>query len=132
MSGLAAVLVGWRPSGVHRWRSRLEGERVAAAARRAGWALVAVDTAGLERRRDVVHALVEALGASGGGHNLDALHDALRDRGGRTLLVWDGWSTLAEEEPEDLLRVTRVLARADDLEVVLRGPGPDVGLDELD
>lgn len=133
MSGLAGVLAGRRAPGVHHWPVAVgDPAAVAHLAQTAGWAFVHADTAVLDERRDVVGALLEALGRPG-ARNLDALHDVLRDLAPRTLLLWDGWATLAAADPGALGRVLRTLREVPDgVEVALRGPGPDVGLPELD
>ncbi|WP_435769358.1 barstar family protein [Nocardioides sp. SYSU DS0651] len=129
MSGLAAVLAGRRPPGVHRWESGLDVGEVRRAVEHAGWRFRYVDGAGLATRRDALVALGDVLGFPAHyGANLDALNDCLRDLPVPTVLLWDAWSGVARADAGGFGAVVRVLAArgpdAPALEVLLRGPGP--------
>ena len=67
------------------------------------------------------------------GQNLDALNDSLRDLPGRTVLLWDGWCTLAREDETAFNAVRAILAdHTASLTTLLRGEGPDVDVPSLD
>lgn len=130
MSGLAAVLAGHEPAGVHRWASALDIDDVRRAVEHADFSFATVDTVGLATKRDTLLALGRALDFPPHyGANLDALHDSLRDRTGPTVLLWEGWGTFARTDPRAFLATVDVLATRppgeSPLEVLLRGPGPE-------
>lgn len=136
MSGLAAVLAGREPPGVHRWASALDVDDVAHAVRSAGWSFAHVD--GWTTAPTKVGFLAEMGRALAFpdhyGRNLDALHDCLRDLGtggGGVVLLWDGWATLARADRKAFDAVVSILAeRASSgpvpFTVLLRGEGPPV------
>lgn len=129
MSGLAAVLAGRHPAGVHRWESTLPAADVQHAVEHAGWTFGYVDGVGVEDRDEVLRAIGSALAFPlHYGTNLDALNDCLRDLPGPTVLLWDAWSGFARGAEADFSRVVSVLDGRDPadpvLEVLLRGPGP--------
>ncbi|KAA1428979.1 barstar family protein [Nocardioides antri] len=137
MSGLAAVLAGRHDAGVHLWHNALHVPDIQHAVEHAGWQFGYVDGVALETKKEVLGAIGAALDLPEHyGGNLDALRDCLRDLSKPTVLLWDGWGSLARAEPEAFQKVCRVLERsADDdtsFEVLLRGPGPTDGLDSLD
>lgn len=135
MSGLAAVLAGREPPGVHRWSSALDVEDVARAVRSAGWTFAHVD--GWTTASTKADFLVEVGRVlrfpDHYGRNLDALNDCLRDVGtetGGVVLLWDGWATLARTDPRSFDVVVEILSeRAADgpvpFTVLLRGEGPE-------
>lgn len=129
MSALSEILAGDASTGVHRsWSS--PGE-IATEVAAAGWSHVYVDGSALDTRESVLLAIGDALGfpAYFTGRSLDGLHDCLLDLTAPTVLVWDGWGTLADAAPPALRRLLLVLAdrTADEpaFEVLLLGPGPD-------
>ena len=136
MSGLAAVLGGSVPPGLH--RSSLSPDAVASAAAEAGWSYAYVDGTTLDSREAVMVAIGEALAfpAYFTGRSLDGLHDCLLDVSTPTVLVWDGWGTLADAAPPALRRLLLVLAdRTTDepgFEVLLLGAGPEDAAPALD
>ncbi|HWJ83338.1 MAG TPA: barstar family protein [Nocardioides sp.] len=137
MSGLAAVLAGRHEPGVHRWHSALHVPDVQHAVEHAGWGFGYVDGVPLDERGDVLRAIGDALDFPDHyGGNLDALRDCLRDLDRPTVLLWDAWGPFAREHEDAFGRICHVLGRRDDgdpaLEVLLRGPGPEDGLDSLD
>lgn len=130
MSGLAALLAGREPAGVRRWHDVQEVDDLRHAVEHAGWRFGWVDGWTLAGRREVLGALGAAVGAHEGyGRNLDALADVLWDLEHDTVVVWDGWTVLAEEDAAGFELVLRVLSEAPDrprLAVLLRGAGPDL------
>jgi RNAse (barnase) inhibitor barstar len=137
VSGLAAVLAGRHDAGVHHWHNALHVPDVQHAVEHAGWTFGYVDGVALENKKEVLGAIGAALDFPDHyGGNLDALRDCLRDRAEPTVLLWDGWGSLARADAKAFEKVCHVLGRRDDgeatLEVLLRGPGPDTGIDSLD
>jgi RNAse (barnase) inhibitor barstar len=139
MSGLAAVLAGRHDAGVHLWHTALHVPDVQHAVEHAGWQFGYVDGVALETKLEVLGAIGAALDFPDHyGGNLDALRDCLRDMAAPTVLLWEGWGTLARAEPKAFEKLCRVLGRHDDqgdpaFEVLLRGPGPDdTGVESLD
>lgn len=153
MSGLAALLGDREPAGVYRWHSGLDAADVAHAVEVAGAGFAHLDGWLAGSRAEVLAALGVALGfPEHYGQNLDALVDCLRDvgRGDRsavadgtdraTVLLWDGWGTLAHADPRTFGVVLDILAeRSGDADrptfsVLLRGEGPEpavAGVPEL-
>lgn len=138
MSGLAAVLAGRHDAGVHLWHNALNVPDIQHAVEHAGWQFGYVDGVALESKKEVLGAIGAALDFPDHyGGNLDALRDCLRDLDSPTVLLWDGWGSLARAEPNAFEKVCRVLGRRENgdpsLEVLLRGPGPDdTGIESLD
>lgn len=138
MSGLAAVLAGRHDTGVHRWHNTLHVPDVQHAVEHAGWTFGYVDGVALESKKEVLVAIGDALAFPDHyGRNLDALRDCLRDLPKNTVLLWDGWGSLARARPDAFRKVCQVLAKQSGaepaLEVLLRGPGPDdTGIESLD
>jgi hypothetical protein len=138
MSGLAAVLAGRHEAGVHRWHNALHVPDVQHAVEHAGWTFGYVDGVALESGQEVVGAIGAALSLpQQRDGDVDALNDGLGDLSARTVLLWDGWGSLARAEPSAFEKVCSVLGErcnADpSLEVLLRGPGPDdTGIESLD
>ena len=103
MSGLAALLAGRVPPGVHTWHSGFEVADVRHTVEHAGWRFAHVD--GLQAQTKP-----EFLRAAGRrwtfpdwyGQNFDALADCLGDVSGGegTVLLWDGWGPLARSDPQ--------------------------------
>ena len=99
MSGLAGILAHHHDPGVYRWHAAFP-RRGGGARRRARRLALRV------RRRLAPPDPAEFLAAVGEalafpdhyGQNLDALNDCLRDLPGPTVLLWDGWCTLARED----------------------------------
>lgn len=136
MSGLAAVLAGREPPGVHRWASALDVDDVRQAVEVAHWSFAYVDGVVLDAKRDVLAELGRALDLPAHyGVNLDALHDCLRDRSAPGVLLWDAWATFARADGRAFAATLDVLGRRPDgeppLEVLLRGAGPEVDVPVL-
>ncbi|MDZ5620668.1 barstar family protein [Nocardioides bizhenqiangii] len=138
MSGLAAVLAGRHDAGVHRWHNALHVPDVQHAVEHAGWTFGYVDGVALESEQEILGAIGAALSLpEGHDGDVDALKERLDDLGAKTVLLWDGWGSLARAEPTAFEKVCRVLGTRSNgdpsLEVLLRGPGPeDTGITSLD
>jgi len=138
MSGLAAVLAGRHDRGVHTWHSGLHVPDVQHAVEHAGWRFGYVDGVALAEKEEVLRAIGDALDFAPHfrGKSIDGLNDCLRDVAEPTVLLWDGWGVFARESPRAFEKVRKVLTmRTEDappFEVLLRGPGPDDGIDSLD
>jgi RNAse (barnase) inhibitor barstar len=141
MSGLAALLAGRKPAAVYHWSSPMRTRDIRHAGEHAGWRCVVLDTieaADAAAFHDVVAAAFDL--PDWYGRNLDALVDVLRDvaaaKAAKTLVVWEGWSTLANADPKTTGAVvdafTERARQPSAFAVVLHGPGPDLGLTELD
>lgn len=137
MSGLAAILAGHEPPGIHRWHSAADVADVRHTLERAGWGFAYVDGwTGADSKAAFLAAVGEALAFPDYyGQNFDALADCLRDIGSGVagvVLLWDGWATLARSEERSFgiaLDVLASRARADSgarFSVLLRGEGPDL------
>ena len=138
MSGLAAVLAGRHGPGVYLWHAAFEVDEVRHAVEHVGWQFGYVDG---WRRTDKVGVLT-ALGESLAfpdyyrGRSLDALWDCLTDVAEPTVLLWDGWGTLAREDEETFRKVRGIFAEraalAPPFTTLLRGAGPEVDVPSLD
>lgn len=142
MSGLAALLAGHTPPDLYRWHSAAHVADIQHAVEHAGWTLCHLDGWTTEDRQSFMKGIIATLGLPESlGDDLDGLGTALQDAPLRTdhgtVLLWDGWSPMARQDPETFERVRKILAeRARDtsgptLVVVLRGEGPDLDVDEL-
>lgn len=143
MSGLAAVLAGHVPPGVYRWHGAFEVCDVRNTVQSAGHGFAHVDGWTATTKAEFLAGVGEALGfPETYGQNLDALEDCLRDVGADVpglVLLWDGWSTVAREDPRtfsvllDIFASRTAAAGRTPLTVLLRGGGPEVdGLTSLD
>lgn len=143
MSGLAAVLAGDVPPGVYRWHGAFEVLDVRHTVESAGLRFAYVDGWTATTKAEFLAGAGDALGfPETYGQNLDALEDCLRGVGAETsgsVLLWDGWSTLACEDHRtfsvllDIFASRATAAHLSPLTVLLCGHGPDVeGLISLD
>ncbi|HJQ06535.1 MAG TPA: barstar family protein [Nocardioides sp.] len=129
MTALTAVLGGGTTAGLHRV-AELDLDAARLETEDAGWIFAYVDGSALDTRESVLLAIGEAMffPAYFTGRSLDGLHDCLLDLPGPTVLVWEGWGTLAGAHPPDLRRLLLVLAdrttEQPGFEVVLLGDGP--------
>ncbi|MDO9454741.1 MAG: barstar family protein [Nocardioides sp.] len=97
----------------------------------AGRPFAHVDGALVESVPELHGALAAALGFPDWyGRNLDALADCLRDVPADTVLLWDAWAGAARAEPRVFKIAIGLLAAR--VSVLLRGPGPELGLPSLD
>ncbi len=142
MSGLAALLAGHTEPGLYLWHGGFEVADVRHTVEHAGWAFAHVDGWTHQGKGEFLTAVGETLHFPGHyGHNFDALADCLSDVGEHvdgTVLLWDGWGTLARSEPKAFSVALSVLGgrvnaeRGTPFAVLLRGDGPDPGLPSLD
>jgi RNAse (barnase) inhibitor barstar len=137
VSGLATLLAGRTAPGVWRWQSFLDVPDVRHAVEHAGWTFGYVDGWTRHGKDGFLVAVGEALALPDWyGANLDALRDCLWDVSARTLLLWDGWGTLARDDERTFTALREILteraAEEPPFAVLLRGEGPDVGVPELD
>ena len=145
MSGLAAVLAGHEPPGIHLWHGAFDVADVRHSVEHAGWGFAHVDgwTRG-DSKAAFLAAVGEALDFPDDyGQNFDALADCLHDIGSGVdgvVLLWDGWATLARSDEQAFSVALSVLGgrvnadRGGPFAVVLRGEGPEsmTGVDSLD
>jgi len=143
---LAQVLSGER-HGVFRWtdgRAQVPAEEVESAAERAGWRYVLLDSAAAADKLSFFDACAEAFDLPVWfGRNWDGLDQCMRgldlEEPAGLLVLWRGWSALAEGDPDAFdcaLEVFRDACVAwDDDEVpgavLLAGDGPDADLPDL-
>ena len=144
MSGLAAVLAGHEPPGIHLWHAAFDVADVRHSVEHAGWALAHVDGwTGGDTKAAFLAAVGEALRFPDYyGQNFDALADCLHDIGhgvDGVVLLWDGWGTLARADEKAFSIALSVLGtrvnadRGVPFSVLLRGEGPAVpGITSLD
>ena len=125
MSGLEDVLGRQVPRGTYRWH----GAGAEEVRPRRGRRLAVRPPRRFARttRAALLDALGPALGLLGyHGRNLDALEECVRSLRA-TVLLWDGWETLAATEPRTLSVVRSILVGDGSTEgtwVLLRGDGP--------
>jgi RNAse (barnase) inhibitor barstar len=138
MSGLAAVLAGRHESGVFLWHAAFDVDEVRHAVEHVGWQFGYVDGWRRSDQVDVLTAVGETLAFPDHyrGHSLDALRDCLTDVAEPTVLLWDGWGTLAREDEQTFRKVRGILeeraALAPPFTTLLRGEGPEVDVPSLD
>ncbi len=141
MSGLAALLAGRKPVGVYHWSSPMRSGDIRHCAEHAKWHCVVLDTiqaTDADGFDDAVAA--EFTLPDDRVRSPDALTGVLRDGPGPTdrptLVVWEGWASLAKADETTARRVVGAFAdragRSPSFAVVLHGPGPDLDLAELD
>lgn len=144
MSGLAAVLAGQVPPGIHLWHGGFDVADVRHAVEHADWAFAHVDGwTAADTKAGFLAAVGEALRFPAYyGQNFDALADCLHDIGSGVagvVLLWDGWATLARSDEKAFSIALSVLGsrveadRGVPFAVLLRGEGPVVpGVTSLD
>lgn len=142
MSGLAALLAGRTRPGLYRWHSGFEVADVRHAVDHAGWTFGYVDGLHAQTKSEFLREIGEALDFPDWyGQNFDALADCLTDvdDGDGTILLWDGWGTLARQEPGAFSVALSVLGtrvnaeRGGPFAVLLRGDGPETSaIESLD
>jgi RNAse (barnase) inhibitor barstar len=132
VSGLAALLAHRHGPGVYRWVAAAAPEEVAHTVEHAGWGFAYVDGWRHQTRAEFLAAVGEALAFPAHyGRNLDALNDCLRDVPAATVLLWDGWGTLARADEPGFAAVREVLGEHP-LTTLLRGEGPEVAVPLLE
>ncbi len=134
MSSLAAVLAGRTPSGVYLWHAAYDVADVRHTVEHVGWRFAYVDGWVFQAKAEFLAAVGEALALPAYyGRNLDALEECLADLDGPTVLLWDGWSTLARGDERAFRSTVDIFAaRSDGLTVLLRGEGPELDVPSLD
>lgn len=138
MSGLPAVLAGRHTPGLFRWHAAYDAEDVRHIVEHAGWRFGYVDGWRRSGKVEVLTAIGEALAFPDyyRGRSLDALWDCLTDVAEPTVLLWDGWSTLARADQETFEKVREILAERAALvppfTTLLRGEGPEIEVGSLD
>lgn len=147
MSGLDALLAGHRPPGVYTWNATSAVDDVRRTVEQAGAVFAYVDGWNHQSKAEFLVAVGDALAFPDWyGANLDAFADCLNDHPrGSTVLLWDGWATMARAEPRafaDILEIAaeRAYLPGGDVEVggaapfslLLRGPGPEIPAVVLD
>ncbi len=131
MSGLAGLLAGRTAPGAYRWHAAYDVDDVRHTVESTGRRFAYVDGATVGTAPELHDALATALGFPAWyGRNLDALHDCLSDLPDGVVLLWDAWGGLARAEPRVFAVAVDLLGER--LSVLLRGPGPEVGLPSLD
>jgi RNAse (barnase) inhibitor barstar len=111
MSGLAALIAGREPAGVYRWVNAADVDDLRHAVEHAGLGFAHVDGWVLPDREAVLAAFGETLAFPAWyGVNLDALADCLADVAEPYVVVWDGWSILADADPGGFRAVAEIFA----------------------
>lgn len=143
MSGLAKLLAGHASPGVYHWSSAAEAGDVRHAVERAGWRYIGLDTWRVESKGEFLHVCTGAFGIEHlEDHSFDGLSDALDEvEPGDTngvVVMWEGWGPFARADRHafdvaaDVFDVRVESERAGAFAVLLKGPGPQTGLPELD
>ena len=142
MSGLAALLAGHSAPGLYLWHGGFEVDDVRHTVEHAGWGFAHVDGWTHQDKAELLTEMGQAFDFPDHyGHNFDALADCLSDIGQHvdgTVLLWDGWGTLARSDPQAFSVALSVLGgrvnadRGTPFAVLLRGEGPDPSLPSLD
>lgn len=110
MSGLAAVIAGSAAPGVYRWDGMQPVDDVRHVVESTGWSFAHLTGWTHTTKVDFLHAAGEALGfAEYYGRNLDAFADCLRDLPHQTILLWDGWTPLAAQDPPAFAAVIEIM-----------------------
>lgn len=143
MSGLARLLAGHTSPAVYHWATAADREVVRHAAERAGWAYVHLDTWQVEGKAEFLQACKATLGFEDlEEHSFDGLGDALNDvqpgDAAGVVVLWDGWGPFARADRHafdvavDVFDARVDTDRAGPFAVLLKGPGPQTDLPELD
>jgi RNAse (barnase) inhibitor barstar len=137
MSGLAGILAGHIAPGVYRWHAAYDVADVRHAVERAGWRFAYLDGHQVETPAEFHAAVAAALGFPDRyGRNMDAFNDCLSDiagAGAGVILLWDAWGPLARAHQRTFTAAVEILRTwSSSIGVLLRGEGPDLGLDSLD
>lgn len=138
MSGLAGILAAHHGPGVYRWHAAFDVADVRHAVEHAGWQFGYVDGWVHQDKAGFLADVGKALSFPDWyGQDLDALPDCLREVSTPTVLLWDGWATLAREDRKSFDTLTELLAQRADGDgaafvTLLRGDGPDVEVPSLD
>jgi Barstar (barnase inhibitor) len=143
MSGLARLLAGNAAPGVYRWSTATDAATVQHAVERAGWRHIGLDTWQVEDKGGFLEACKGAFGIDElAEHSFDGLADALNevqpgDSAG-VVVIWDGWAPFARADSRAFEVAVDVFDARVDAErigpfaVLLKGPGPQTDVPELD
>jgi len=137
MSGLAGVLAGHINPGVYRWHAAYGVPDVEHAVEHAGWRFAYLDAHAVESAAEFHAAIAPALGFPDDyGRTMDAFNECLSKVGGEgkpLVLLWDAWAPLARAQQRTFTSAIEILrSQSPNITVLLRGEGPDLGLDSLD
>jgi hypothetical protein len=143
MSGLAKLLAGNVECGVYHWATATDTTTVSHAVERAGWRFVGLDTWQVEGKGEFLKACMAAFGIDDlSEHDFDGLGDALNDvQPGDAVgmvVLWDGWAPFARADPlafevaVDIFDARVDAERVGKFAVILKGPGPQTDIAELD
>jgi RNAse (barnase) inhibitor barstar len=137
MSGLAGVLAGHITPGVYRWHAAYGVPDVEHAVEHAGWRFAYLDAHQVENAAEFHAAVAPALGfPENYGRTMDAFDECLSDVAGEGMplvLLWDAWAPLARAQQRTFTSAVEILrAQSPGITVLLRGEGPDLGLESLD
>jgi hypothetical protein len=138
MSGLAAIIAGRHEPGVYRWHAAFDRAEVAHAVEHAGWQFGYVDGWRCADKEAVLTAVGETLAFPDHhrGRSPDALADGLTELAEPTVLLWDGWSTLARSDEETFTRLCGIFTERAGLTppftTLMRGEGPEIDVPFLD
>lgn len=113
MTWLADVLAGRRDARLFSWSSPASADEVREEAEQAGWRFVHLDTTSADAKAEFLDRAARSFDFPAYfGRNWDAFADCLGDiraeRG--TLVLWDGWTPFAEQEPHEF-EVAREILR---------------------
>jgi hypothetical protein len=137
------LLAGHTSPGVYHWATGAAADLVEHAAERAGWRFIGLDTWQVEDKTEFLQACKGAFGIEDlAEHSFDGLADALNDvqPGDATgvVVLWDGWAPLARADRHafdvavDIFDARVDTERVGTFAVLLKGPGPQTDLVELD
>jgi hypothetical protein len=137
MSGLAGILAGHHDPGVYQWHAQFEVADVRHAVEHAGWRFGCVDGWVHQDRAGLIADVAESLSFKEScGEDYGALAECLREVTDKTVLLWDGWSTLARADRSDFDAAVDVFSRrakeGEPFVVLLRGEGPEIDIPSLD
>jgi len=137
MSGLAGVLADHIPPGVYRWHAAYHVPDVQHAVEHAGWRFAYLDGHAVETPAEFHDAVAESLGfPSDYGRTMDAFTECLSevcDEEKPMVLLWDAWAPLARAQQQTFTSAVEILrSKAPKVTVLVRGEGPDLGLDSVD
>ncbi len=143
MSGLARLLAEKLDCGVYHWIAATDAATVQHAVERAGWRFVGLDTWQVESKGEFLSACRTAFGIEElAEHDFDGLGDALNDvqpgDASGVVVLWDGWAPFARADrlafdvALDIFDARVDAERAGRFAVILKGPGPQTDIPELD
>jgi barstar (barnase inhibitor) len=143
VSGLARLLAGTTTPGVYRWSPAYDASMIQHTVERAGWRYIGLDTWRVEDKAEFLQACKDAFEIGDlAEHDFDGLCDALNDiqpgDAEGVVVLWDGWAPFARADPlafevaVDVFDARVDAERAGTFAVLLKGPGPQTDVPELD